>query len=240
MKMSHPVRGRRLVGYALLLLLIPLLLAWMQQGVVAVSVRYHTARTPGVVGVAYPYAEAVLDAMFRPFSGTSAGLIFVRGGGTTSYPPPATLYESFGTGASDLAEEIALAGASWCFAACVLLIMPVTFVLLPVTRRRAKVRWAHVWRVAGYSLIIPSLAACLFVLALTLAMIFPARLGDAAAHARWGVILVPIPALITWWAIAIRRYLMLPHGPAVALLLGVLSILLVPVVIGVAFGLLGD
>jgi hypothetical protein len=55
----------------------------------------------------------------------------------------------------------------YCLIACMaplgtMLAMPALFVCLPITLRRAKVRFSHVLRAAGYSLILPLLVCALY------------------------------------------------------------------------------
>ena len=61
--------------------------------------------------------------------------------------------------------------------------------------------------------------------------------GPACAIALMALYFISMPLLIfvmIWWAVAIKRYLRMPHGCAVALLLGVLAVLLPTLPFGVA------
>lgn len=221
MKLSDPVRGKRLVVYVLLLVMLPAVLAWLEQGVAAVAVRYRMGTNPQVRAIAYSYTEAVFDAMLRPMQRTSTGIVFLWGGQSFAYPTVNgwSLQAGF-----PLAEW----GAALGFAVVVALILPATFVLLPISRRRAKVRWPHVWRVAAYSLVIPSLAACLLVGVVPACIALRSQPGGLLMSAQLGLVVMPIPVLTVWWAMAIRRYLRLRHALLTAILLTVIAALVVP------------
>lgn len=102
------------------------------------------------------------------------------------------------------------------FPALVAGLCPAFFRLLPQTRRKAKVRWRHIIRVALYS--------APFVIAPLLCAI----LGNVYRHwAGWShdmlfwrlvwiaFLLTPLVLVVWWWAAA-RRYLHMPHALGVA------------------------
>lgn len=107
------------------------------------------------------------------------------------------------------------------------LLLPLSFVLLPVSRRRAKVRWRHIGRVTAYGMFIPISAITIIAATFGLMMYAhsPFTAGVVVKTAWW---FVPCAAVI-WWTFAISRYLKMPHGLAVAILMAVLC----------AFALLG-
>jgi hypothetical protein len=102
------------------------------------------------------------------------------------------------------------------------LLMPLMFVTMPVTRKRCRVGWGHIVRVGVYSL--PTVLAPLWVL---LVFLDVARTDVD----RWiiGTGLFAIPAgLGIWWYVAIRQYLKLPQAGWTAglfTLIGVLALL---------------
>jgi hypothetical protein len=103
-----------------------------------------------------------------------------------------------------------------------------TFAALPVTRRRCKVRWAHIARVAcyGLALFVPVLVASLlaFPVAARMGLWYSAR-GWLAGFA-W---LILPPAEVAWWAAATSRYLRMPHAWAVGF-----AVVLVGALLGLA------
>ncbi len=104
--------------------------------------------------------------------------------------------------------------------------MPLAFVLLPVSRRRAKVRWAHLLRVGCYGLAVGSVLVAVILLCVTIGYtvngLQPASLAVAHLLGRYGIALVTV----VWWAVAIRCYLHIPHGWAVAPMLAFLLFVL--------------
>jgi hypothetical protein len=108
--------------------------------------------------------------------------------------------------------------------AMLIALFPIAFILLPVSRRRAKVRWAHLWRITAYSAFIPVIVAIICLAGHNLSLMgvnWPilARLEQNMALAT--LIFVPI-----WWAAAIRHYLRMPHAVPVAVLLTLMLVLI--------------
>lgn len=105
--------------------------------------------------------------------------------------------------------------------------IPLGFIFLPISRKRAKVRWEHVARIALYSVFIPVLTLSLFALAMgahfSIDVTGERMLGVMRWLSRWPMLV----GLNVWWIFAIARYLKMPHGWAIAPLLTLMSILLV-------------
>ena len=179
-------------------------------------------------GVNHSYAAAIAEAVLTPWSSTSSGTI-TWAGTSDPYPGPRELYTvklaDSGIRWLDRRETaitrrwVLLAGWLW-------LLLPLSFVVLPVSRRRAKVRWAHLGRVTGYgSFVFFSLLLASLLLRAIGVMWESGQGGSfAAVHLLWRW--VPIPMLMVWWWAATSRYLCLPHGWAVVGLLSVLCALL--------------
>ena len=92
--------------------------------------------------------------------------------------------------------------------------LPLSFILLPASRRRAKVRWPHVWRIVTYSLFAPALTAGLMIgtgalLATNWNVTFVLEMLRGIPLVMW--IILPM-----WWAVAIKRYLHMPHAAGIA------------------------
>ncbi|MCA9285697.1 MAG: hypothetical protein KDA22_10800 [Phycisphaerales bacterium] len=102
-----------------------------------------------------------------------------------------------------------------------------TFLALPVTRRRCKVRMVHVVRVAtiGLACWLPALLAPVLDPAAHLlkefGLLLPVRIDGVL---RLVPILLPVLLVIWWWS-ATRSYLRMPHAWAVALSVAAVGIL---------------
>lgn len=102
-----------------------------------------------------------------------------------------------------------------------------TFLALPIVRRRARVRWVHIHRVAIYGLAIPIVLAIgswiadvIEVARLTGTWAVSARLRNGRLDLMW----VP-PLILGWWWCASRVYLKLERPFATALAVTVVSTL---------------
>jgi hypothetical protein len=114
------------------------------------------------------------------------------------------------------------------------------FVTLPVSRRRAKVRWAHIGRILLYGLgwFVPVIVLTLLGVALSEMHRVPVLPGLGrllivlAAITLWS----HLPFLVVWWSTATGRYLKMRHpwgvGLAVVVMAGLIT-LTVPVVYAV-------
>ncbi len=174
------------------------------------------------VTVSHTYVSAALEAICFPWRTTSSGII-TYGFSPAPYPAPAELHSMFrrnliGRSSSDK-YAFAKTLASLVLALWVWLAFPLTFILLPVSKRRAKVRWAHLFRVTGYAAFIPSAAITVVLVIVSLGYVFDSLQAAAFGWAHLISRSVMIPMLIIWWATAIKRYLRIPHSWAVAILL---------------------
>ncbi len=187
------------------------------------------AATPLVIDRSY--AAAIAEAVFFPWRSSSTGTQSMWAGRITGYPAPrylhATLLRQSGnspnlSGVHNLSYTIAgVALAFW-----VALTMPLAFVLLPISRRRAKVRWVHLARVACYGMVLPSAVVTVMLACVALGYaangLQPAMHSVAHSLGRYGLMILTIG----WWVAAIRRYLQIPHGWAVSPVLAILLILI--------------
>ncbi|MEE8155883.1 MAG: hypothetical protein V3T53_13100 [Phycisphaerales bacterium] len=172
----------------------------------------------------YSFFAALADAIFVPFSDTVRGTITTPWA-IAPYPPPSQLRQpgAFWAGAIISSvpdfEQFTARFIGFSFGLWVYLLFPLTFVLLPASRRRAKVRWAHVFRVCCYGSVIPLtvLYALMVVLAIgdTFSGVPEWMLVAGATLASYCL----VPLLIVWWATAIKFYLHIPHAWSVAILL---------------------
>jgi hypothetical protein len=97
------------------------------------------------------------------------------------------------------------------FVGCVsLMAAPLGFVLLPISRRLARVRWRHLIRIALYSFmifLIPLGADCYIQMT--------GEFGRALVIMPWFITIASALAGLLWWSAATRNYLRIPHAWAV-------------------------
>jgi len=97
------------------------------------------------------------------------------------------------------------------------LIVPLAFLFTPTSRRRAKVRWRHLYRIMVYTLAFPLLV--MFLQIATIVVTYN-DLGWLEYRMRWVwpyIALVIGPVLLyVWWCSAIRHYLKMPHARTLA------------------------
>lgn len=127
------------------------------------------------------------------------------------------------------------------------LVMPVLFLLMPTSVRRARVRRAHVIRVWLYSLVAPALIVALWGGLYLVASAIHWSVADVVSPWRWfrrgrpdsvlGMLAIrwlpPVVCLgllvawlVRWWALACRWYLRLDHARWIAVLFGVITLAL--------------
>jgi hypothetical protein len=186
------------------------------------------------------YWMAVFEAVFTPLSSSSRGEITFGKDylNVQPYIAPRELYvflidinpTTFWSGVQPLigdGELFVMLSAllvGWVF----LIGLPISFVLLPITRRRAKVRLRHFVRVTGYSTIVPVLV---FWLTVTLFIVTGASqqyFGTLHTMAIFAPIVLPIPLLAFWWYHAIRHHLRLPHAFWLVVVMSVLTLIAIP------------
>ena len=92
----------------------------------------------------------------------------------------------------------------------------VSFALLPQSRRKARVRWRHLWRIAGYSMVVLVLPTLVPV---ALAVWNGTGMWSWGGHDWRGLVLVAAPTtfLLLWWAAATQVHLRMPHAWGVGL-----------------------
>lgn len=106
------------------------------------------------------------------------------------------------------------------------IVLPSTLALLPVSRRRAKVRWGHIGRIFAYGLAYPVLAIFIVAGLLVWDALIPNR-GTPGLTA-FAVLTFGLPLFVfAWWAASLGRYLRFPHAVFVALIHTAMSVLLV-------------
>lgn len=174
------------------------------------------------VSIDHSYMAAIAEAVFLPWKGTS----FAKLGsawGSQQYPAPVELRQyikdkslvvsNFDRNDFLTTLSIVILGFWTC------LLFPFTFIFLPISRRRAKVRWGHVLRVTCYSAFIPSSVICTTLFAASMSYIFLAASTSWFVVAHFACRYLMMPMLIIWWAAAIKRYMCIAHGWMTAILL---------------------
>lgn len=236
--MSHHVRAGRLMVYLVMLGVLAWLVFAIAQGTLAVSARSEFDR--GMFGgdpslISYPHA--VLEAVFLPLATQSTG----SGGARGSYIPPCNLIR-YADSRSLFASNYGIEWDwLWAFAFMIPLIagMPLSLVLLPITRRRCKVQWRHIGRVAVYSAVIALFVWSLIAVEFILSLVLSWRLTDRVIWMRWiGVFGIPI-GLVLWWSFAIQNYLRMPRAFLVAPVLLFLTFLVWCLVVGGTIAMIG-
>jgi len=192
----------------------------------------------GPLSVSHSYPAAVYEAVVFPFSSSSSGTVALAYSRTGRYIPPNYLWQearyfsaSAPTGgqlyAADWWDQIGLYLPRLAFGIAIFVLVPLSLILLPISRKNAKVRWAHVVRAALYGLFIPitlvSVGTGLFVLGYVVPRLAGSCQLCLVALSRWAMLVM----VIAWWSAVISRYLCIPRGMIVSCVLGALSFLLV-------------
>lgn len=218
-KMTDPIRPKRIAAYLLVLLLILYVGYAATIGIATARsfkiFHYNLAGTGAVptgnTG-ATPRSNIVvgLRAGLLPLSDQPDGTYKLRGGRTADTPTPLGVNDIYWS--DDLFTiGMVLMGQIVCGLA---------FAALPISRRRAKVRWRHIFRVTAYSL------AFLFPVAFV--VVIGQLLETTIYFYQWyrpfyltGMVLAASAMLVTstlfWWVTAARRYLRMEHHWAVGL-----------------------
>lgn len=174
-----------------------------------------------------PALSAWAEAVFTPFKSTSSGSVVRpwRRRPRTAYPPPRELHLVFFDDVLDrnsarldydaaLVTLTAVALGVWMW-----LLFPLMFLLLPISMRRARVRWGHVLRVTCYGLFIPSLVISSVLLTASVGYALDDLSDTMFGFGHFVGRFLAVPMLVIWWAMAIKYYLRIPHSWAVVVLL---------------------
>lgn len=96
----------------------------------------------------------------------------------------------------------------------------VSFVMLPVSIRKARVRWVHLLRIQLYSLPLQVVPLAAFVLLSLTHYRLPFLSREGFAYLVW---VTTFALFVTWWSLASRYYLKLPHAWGVGVCMVVLA-----------------
>lgn len=201
------------------------------------TTNWYMTLASGTITISQSLLQSILEAIFLPFRTTSSATVAYPDGSIGPYPSPAEHASALASGTiaqtNLYAERVAAqfrAVGSVLMSAMLIALFPIAFILLPVSRRRAKVRWPHLWRITAYSAFIPVIVAIICLAGHNLSLMgvnWPilTRLEQNMALAT--LVFVPI-----WWTAAIRHYLRMPHAVPVAVLLTLmLALILSPLVL---------
>jgi len=107
------------------------------------------------------------------------------------------------------------------------LILPCTFLLLPFSLRRAKVRPGHIARVGTYSLFIVPTVTIVVAIAFWITFMWPATESLLLRPVRQFAIFSPWVLLIAWWSCATPQYLRMKRAWLVVLVMTALTFVMV-------------
>lgn len=215
--MSHDVRWRGLAAYLLLLLVVSYAIFCVSHSAAAygrmgTAVSWTTYTPAGSKTAQYTIGWVdYLGIAANPWSGRRIG------GVATS---PRGLVGEFW----DLAFGAALTLAA------IHVLCAAGFAALPQSRRRAKVRWAHIVRIwaYGFGLFAPAAALTLAGTALAAQQVpVLSSAGEVVLSAGTLCIIAVVPVEVVWWSTATGRYLRMPHAWGVGLSVVVMALLAV-------------
>ena len=194
------------------------------------SFQQALATSRQVPAVNQSLSQAIFEAVFNPLGNFSSGFI-TYGRGSQPYPGPSELHSYFALSFSPNTgvTSISTIDLEMLIGPLILILpqfigIPLGFLLLPVSRRRAKVQWHHIGRVTIHSLALP------------IVIVYPASIMVAAVTfvpslMRYDLevcVLINITlwmTLLVWWIFAIRNFLKIPHAWFVTPVLAFLFIL---------------
>ena len=198
----------------------------MQDDIAKLQSQLQAAQAkPRQVPPSVPLGGELLRALLTPWS-AKPGPIVTVGGATYQYPAPAELSSSLGGFGSQFSQSIGwvMLGGAWVWWSPFVLI-PLGFILLPISRKRARVRWSHLGRVFAYSALIPAAACIVYTVSCAVTLMLPPL--ELLSNLLMIIAMVSVPiALVIWWSAAIHKYLLIPHPFGVAFLLAVLAVVL--------------
>jgi hypothetical protein len=186
--------------------------------------------------ISHSYLSAIYEALVLPAGTMSSGTITYN---STMYPYVAPrelwtvakwLWTQTPNGGSQSSSwqyfDLSASTGAMAWGCLLMLMLPGSLVLLPASRRKAKVGWGHIVRVTVYGM--PWAMVVFGICAVCWAT---AMLWDSSWTLVGPLIQVlsvaGLPALlVVWWAVAIKRYLRMPHGAAIAVLMTILCVLL--------------
>ncbi len=224
LQMHHPIRPGRLLLYPVALAPFCYLLIAIATGLGLVFFMVHHAQSG--LTVQFPQAlYAVLHAVVLPFSDHAYDFL--------SYPQSR---RRSGESAADISLLLLAPGVlSIILFACAHVSAAACFALLPLSRRKARVRWAHIGRAAVYGLGLIPVAIFFFLLIGLLALAGELIIGGIrdwwwnyyapSGFAQLSGFCILFLLHVVWWSFATSRYMKMPHGWGVGLTVMVIPLL---------------
>jgi hypothetical protein len=215
MKMSHRIRRGRLLAHILLLLTGLYVLFCLSQGARAWDQWWEWKTDPTFGSSDVGGFRILVHAIMLPLSDRSLGsATYTR---ARSWPGGRLLTRSYWApgrfAASWASHERPALFCGVFFAVC-----PLVFLALPISRRRAKVRWGHITRITCHGGSHLAFAAAI-ILALGTARrleITPWWAENVLGSIEGPVFILFCVGIGVWWVAAIRRYPRMEHGWGVA------------------------
>lgn len=181
------------------------------------------------------WSATTWDAVSQPWSKTSSARIVAPGGtAVRMYPSPRMVLDTWlpmrgnwGNPWDTRSQQRVLIMAWIGWGGAMTLLLPLSFVLMPFSMRKAKVRWGHIVRVTIYSLWIPLVCLLVGTTLLTIDQYStsPGPSNPTGGWARYA----PWLAVTLWWQAATSRYLKIPHA---WLTIGLLTLLCLLTLLG--------
>jgi hypothetical protein len=223
LKMTHEIRWRRIAAYLVVWLLVFYVLFASVQACVAWrdwAMWQGLWYSAGTNAISISQFDRTLHAFMLPFSAKSPGVV-----GPPLGPVPLTspreLLSVYSTAAW-------LMGAP-SYLISMMLMAAATFAVLPWSRRMAKVRWSHIFRVMLYGCAMP--------------VPYVLLMGAAIYSAEWGymMLLANVAGIVAgalvllhlfWWTMAARHYLKMQHAWMVGLSVWIIAMLTSVIIVG--------
>ena len=213
LELAHEIRPRRLVAYVALLTLSLYLILAGSHGIIVWHEVTAWSRTAVAPAVMWP-----LTLTWKDYLGLSLlpwRDVPLTGWGATSV----SLWQAYGQNIV-VGLGLMLGVHSSC---------GVAYVVLPVSRRVAKVRWIHIFRIVMYGMALIVLIAVLEIVGTVLVAVgggtWPPLLVDVMVGVMIATGFAFLPALFIWWSTASGRYLRMRYPWAIGASVTVMGIL---------------
>lgn len=231
LRISHEIKWRRLAVYMLALAMIAWLMFATSNAIIMGRSWVQADQHPQMTKLSRSLGEVVLHAFFLPWSNKP---ILTYTYNYISQGVPKSMKSSY---AAPLWLRFVMRWneAILFYLTCFIVALPMTFVLLPISRRRARVRWRHIVRVFAYSLLFPALVCMGTIInafwAYMSARGYTSRLPLVHVELTHDLCLMAFVMLALWWWVAIRRYLRMEEAWKIGLSVIVTSFMLATVAI---------
>lgn len=213
LRMTDPPRWRNLVAYAAIILAVMYLA--FAASIAAITWQHVGWNLTSGLTASAPRAKIALKAGVFPLSSHSPGNYNSAAMPAFWIPvsSPRDIFKTYwGEGIGQVVPAMT----------CVHLLCALGFVVLPVSRRKAKVRWRHIGRITLYGLALLSPPVLIYAAALggpTLVELVTqssfallARLSLILMNVAGIMVVLYFPLELIWWSTATSRYLKMPHG----------------------------